>query len=325
MKELRALALLAAFCGCARAPELPEMAKLENYAFAPASSLESRIAAVPPAVLESFRAEDQRPDYASYLPSPEERKILLEYLALLPPEYTKVFKARCVGLYFISGFIGNGVTNWVAGPDGKIYFYIILNPNAFNEDLSETLTERERSCFRPEAGWSVAVSAGRRYKGLLYALAHEAAHGLDYAVGISPYTDDTMPEYFRPKKNLARDFFGGVWQDYRLPRPAADFPGRDQITFYGLGGGPKLDISGALPLYQDLYAGQFVSLYGARSWAEDLAELETFHAITERLRQPVRVTLVSPGGRHTMRPMDGKASARAAVLRGFMANINIAE
>lgn len=322
MRKFLVPVLLAAFCGCARVPELPEMARLGSYAFDPVSALEARIAAVPAPVLEYFRTEDQRPDYAAYLPSHAEKKLLLDYLALLPPEYAKVFKARCVGLYFISGFIGNGVTNWVAGSDGKIYFYIILNPDAFNKDLSETLTERERSCFRPEAGWSVAVSAGRRYKGLLYALAHEAAHGLDYAVGISPYTDDTMPEYFRPKKNLARDFFGGVWQDYRLPRPAADFPGRDKITFYGLGGGPKLDISGALPLYKDLYAGQFVSLYGARSWAEDLAELETFHAITERLRQPVRVTFISPGGRQTMRPMDGKAAARAAVLRSFMEKIN---
>jgi hypothetical protein len=322
MRKLLVPVLLAALCGCARAPELAEMARLESYAFAPASALESRIGAVPAPVLEFFRAEDQRPDYAAYLPSPGEKQLLLDYLALLPPEYEKVFKARCVGIYFIPGFIGNGVTNWVIGPENKVYFYIILNPAAFNSDLSETLTERERSCFRPEPGWDVTVSAGRKYKGLLYALAHEAAHGLDYAVGISPYTDDTMPEHFRPKQNLARNFFGGVWQDYRLPLPAADYPGRDKITFYGLGGGPKLDISGALPLYKALYAGQFVSLYGSRTWAEDLAELETFHFITERLRQPVRVRFVSPGGRYIMRPMDGKAADRAAVLRAFMEKIN---
>lgn len=231
-----------------------------------------------------------------------------------------------MGVYFVSGFIGNGVTNWVVGPGGKIYFYIILNPDAFKKDLSETLTERERSCFKPSAGWDVTVSAGRKYKGLLYALAHEAAHGLDYAVGISPYTDDTMPEYLRPKKNLARDFFSGVWQDYRLPQPDADFPWRDRITFYGLGGGPKVEMAEATELYGPLTSGYFVSLYGARSWAEDLAELETFHLITERLRQPVRVTLVSPGGgRVTLRPMDGKASERAAQLRLFMASIDISE
>ncbi|MCM2266498.1 MAG: hypothetical protein NDI60_01845 [Elusimicrobiales bacterium] len=322
MRKFLALALLAGACGCGKTPDLPAMARLETYAFSPASSLESRMTAVPAEVLEYFSAEDKRPDYASYLPTPEEKQLLLDYLRLLPPVYEKVFKARCVGIYFISGFTGNGVTNWVIGPGDKVYFYLALNPAAFKQDLSQTLTERERSCFKPKPGWEVAVAAGGKYKGLLYALAHEAAHGLDYAAGVSPYTDDTMPERYRPAKCLTGNFFPGVWQGYRQPLPAADFPLRDQITFYGLGGGPRLELYQAPGLYMALAKSQFASLYGARSWAEDLAELETFHTLTAVLGQQPRITLKGPDGvRYTIRPMDGPAAARAAVLRQLLQKV----
>jgi len=300
-------ALLAALLGAAqacgpKAPELPAMSRLESYAFDPASPLADRVKAVPRGVLDYFSAEDKRPDYASYSPTPSEKKLLLDYLRLLPPVYEKTFKARCAGIYFISGFIGNGVTNWVIGPDEKVYFYMILNPDAFKKSLSRTLTERERSCFIPRKGWDVRVEAGEKYKGLLYALAHEGTHGLDYAAGITPYTDDTMPAYYRPRRTVAGSFFLRRWEAYSKPRPGLDFPGRERIIFYGLGGGPKLDIGEAERLYKGLLAGGFISLYGARSWAEELAELATFSAL-DTLGQPYVITLTSPGKPYALKPM----------------------
>ena len=177
--------LLAAGQGCARKPALPLLpfSRLEYYSFDPASPLEDRITVITAGLLENYRAWDQRPDYTAYVPTASDKALLIKYLELLPPVYERVFKARCAGIDFISGFMGNGVTNWVIGPGGKVYFHITLNPASLKAGLSETLTKRERSCFKPRAGWDVSVDAGQGYKGLLYALFHEGTHGLDFAGG----------------------------------------------------------------------------------------------------------------------------------------------
>ncbi|HAT73192.1 MAG TPA: hypothetical protein DCS63_10290 [Elusimicrobia bacterium] len=307
-------------CG-SKAPELRATNRLETFAFTPASALEDRISAVPLEVLEYFRAEDKRPDYASYSPSMDEKKLLLDYLRLLPAVYERVFRARCAGIYFISGFTGAGVTDWVIGPGQKVYFYIILNPGSFKKSLSQTLTERERSCFSGRNGWDVRIEAGGGYKGVFYALAHEATHGLDYALGITPYTDNTMPEYYRPKKHIAGDLFMKTWAGYSQPHAGSDFPGRDRTTFYGLGGGPKLDISEAPALYKGLAGSGFVSLYGARTWAEDLAELATFGVLAKKPGQPYAIVLRTPAETFRVEPMRGAAGARAAEALGYMEKI----
>lgn len=284
MSASRALALALllppAAAGCKKAPppELQPQNRLDSYAFDPASPLESRVTAPPPAVLGFMRAFDGRPDYKGYEPAAADRALVLAYLRLLPPAYEKTFKARCVGIYFIPGMLGNGLADWIAGPDRKIYFQIVLNPAALRKGLSETLTERERSCFIPRAGWSLRVDAGQKYKGLLYSLAHEGAHGLDYAAGITPYTDDSMPAYYRPRRALSGDFFLKRWTGYASPRRELSFPGRDKVTFYGFGGGPKLDITSAPGIYEGMLKGGFISLYASRSWAEELADLATFSA-----------------------------------------------
>jgi len=321
-KRLLLLAALVAIGGCNRRPKLDPLVRLESYAFNASAPLESRITEIPAELLAFYASEDKRPDYAAYRPSAADKALVMKYLRLLPPVYERVFAKRCVGVYFVKGLIGNGITSWVAGPDDKVYFHITLNPAMLQQDLSAIMTERERSCFKPKAGWDVTVAAGHNYKGLLYGLVHEAAHGLDYAAGISPYTDDTMPAYYWPPKQLSGGFFFDLWADYRTAHLEGDFPGRDRITFYGLGGGPKLDITEAPELYKDLAASGFPSLYGARSWAEDLAELETFYTLTVSLKQPVRVTLASPEGKYSLATMDGKALGRAEELRSYMEKID---
>jgi hypothetical protein len=321
--RLLLLAALLAIGGCNRKPELTPLVRLETYSFDAASPLESRITEIPAELLSFYASEDKRPDYAAHRPSAADKALVMTYLRLLPPVYERVFAKRCVGVYFVEGLIGNGITSWVAGPDDKIYFHITLNPASLKQNISETMTERERSCFKPRPGWDVTVNSGHKYKGLLYGLAHEAAHGLDYVAGVSPYTDDSMPAYYWPDNQLSGGFFFDLWADYRRAHLLGDFPGRDRITFYGLGGGPKLEITEARELYQGLAASGFASLYGARSWAEDLAELETFYTLTAGLDQPVRVTLSSPdGGKYSLSTMNSNALGRALQLRSFMEKIN---
>lgn len=314
--------LLSAAQGCTRKPaELPALGRLETLGFDPASSLEDRITVMPPAMLEHYRDWDKRPDYASYKPSAADKALLIEYLRLLPPVYERVFKARCAGIYFVSGLMGNGVTTWVIGPEDKVYFHITLNPAALKAGLSETLTNRERSCFVPRAGWDVRVDAGTRYKGLLYALLHEGTHGLDYAAGISPYCDDTMPKYYWPAEAVSGSYFYKTWSDYSVPFKRSDFHGRDMITFYGLGGGPKIDITGAKYVYAGLEKSPFISLYGSRSWAEDLAELATFAVLTGKLGQPYKIRIQYQGTLATLEPMKGAAGKRAGEALSYLEKI----
>ncbi len=307
LKAALLAALLGAVPGCGpKAPELPALNRLESYSFDPASPLETRIKLIPAPVLEFFRAFDSRPDYAGYAPTAADRALVLAYLRLLPPAYEKTFRERCVGIYFVPGMVGNGLTDWISGPGGKIYFHMILNPAALRDDLSRTLTDRDKSCFIPRKGWTLRVEAGDKYKGLLYSLVHEGTHGLDYAAGVTPYADDTMPAYYRPRRAVSGGFCLKRWAGYSSPRPEADFPGRDKLTFYGLGNGPKLDISAAPELYAGMLKGGFISLYGARSWAEELAELATF-SVLDTLEQPYEITVTSPGGKKSFKPMAGAA------------------
>ena len=84
-----------------------------------------------------------------------------------------------------------------------------------------------------------------------------------------------------------------------------------------------MDTSEALPLYKGLAGSGFVSLYGARSWAEDLAELATFALLTGSLGQPYRILVQSPDRKYLLEPMSGRAaSARAAAALGYIKKIN---
>jgi len=315
--------LLGAAQGCSRkVPELPALCRLETYAFNPASVLAGRITAVPAGLLEHFRREDKKTDYSAYEPTVADRVLVMKYLRLLPPVYEKILTERCVGIYFISGLIGNGVTSWVIGPGEKVYFYIVLNPAVFKAGLSETLTGREKSCFIPVKGWDIRVDAGTKYKGLLYALFHEATHGLDYAAGITPCPDDSMPALYAPEVHVSGAFFFKTWAEFSKPRKRNDFHGRDKITFYGLGGGPRLDMKEAVPLYMGLSGSGFVSLYGARSWVEDLADLSTFAVLTGKLGQPYRILVQDPGGMNMLEPMSGRAGARAAAALEYIKELD---
>lgn len=287
------------------------MARLEIYAYDPSSRFEDRIGPMPAKLLEQYRLMDGRPDYTAYAPSAAEKALLLEYLRLMPPAVERIFRDKCVGLYFVRGFMGNGMTSWVADGSGKVYFHMALNPAAFRQTLSETLTERESSCFIPAKGWKVSVDAGKKYKGLAYAIFHEGAHAVDYMAGITPMVDPYMPAAYRPTPHSYAGLFTSAWAAYSSPAPGSDYAGRTKLTFYGLGGDPKIPLAGAAELYNGLMGSPFVSLYGSKSMAEDLAELTAYDLIVRRLGQPYRIIVTGPEGEIVSEPMKGRAGARA--------------
>ena len=287
------------------------MARLEFYGYNPSSSLEERIGPMPEKVLEQYRLMDGRPDYKSYSPSPAEKALIFEYLRLMPAGVERLFREKCVGLYFVEGFAGNGMTSWVADPRGRLYFHMALNPAVLRQTLSETLTERERSCFIPAKGWKLSVDAGSKYKGLAYALFHESAHAADYMSGITPLADPEVPERYRRLAGPDKGLFTKNWASYSAPVHGRDYPGREKLTFYGLGGGPKIAMPEAPGLYRGLKNSPFVSLYGSKSWAEDQAELTAYYLIVRGLGQPYRIALAGPGTEEIIEPMRGRAAGRA--------------
>jgi hypothetical protein len=170
---------------------------------------------------------------------------------------------------------------------------------------------------------SINVYAGAKYKGLAYALFHEATHAVDYVKGITPFVEPGLLEIYWPERNTKGNIFFNVWQDYSIPRSGRDFSGRDRIKFYGLGGGPKLEMKEAPALYKGLAASPFISSYGSKNWAEDLAEFATFQMITAKLGQPYIITLSGFGKDMIFKPMSSSKRKRGAEIMKILEDISL--
>ncbi|MCX5797492.1 MAG: hypothetical protein NTY77_18525 [Elusimicrobia bacterium] len=217
-----------------------------------------------------------------------------------------------MGVYFVKNFTGNGMSDWLLDESGQVYAWLVLNPAAFRKTISETLAAREASVFKGDAG--VTVDCGTRYQGVLYTILHEGLHVYDYVRGVTPYVEDMVVYATRGGQGLGVSW--DVWQSKNEPRPGSDYPGRDKLRFYGLGGGPAIPAADAAKVYKGLMNSPFPSLYGSRSWAEDAAELFTFYHLTRALKQPYAIRVA---GREPMilSPMKGgKAFGRAQGLYG---------
>jgi hypothetical protein len=291
--SVAAVVLLAA-AGCASHPKggsarervaaTPAM-NLKNYKFDPASSIADRIQPAPAFVLKHLEEMDGRDDYAAYTPTDAEKQLVLQYLDLLPAWFDAMLKERLVGIYFIDNYVGSGMTEFVLDKADKIHAFIAINPATLAQGMSEWMTAREASCFSGAAAGEadVFVDCGTAYKALLYVLAHECGHVADYVYHYTPYVEPTIEELGLGVSKTT--FIENVWADYAKPEERADFPGRTDVTFYGLGGGPKIPVANAGDLYLKLSNSPFPSLYAAENWAEDFAECFTWYFFTTRLGQ----------------------------------------
>ena len=251
--------------------------ELSYYDFKPSVPL-PRLQPMPPELLAAWRTIDQAP-YAAYTPTVREAEILASAFAGLPAPMRKVLSERLIAVYLVKGLKGNGITDWVVDESSRTYAYIILNPAGFHQTLSQLLTERDRTLFKGPA--DLRVEAGDT-PGILYTVAHESTHAFDYVRHVTPYTEPGQDPALA-KSRPAWD----VWTDYTKPKPAADYALRSKLHFYGFGE-PELEPSQAPELCSQWAKSPFASLYGSRSWAEDLAELFVLRHLTADLRQPVR-------------------------------------
>jgi hypothetical protein len=286
--------------------------RLESYSFDPSVPLAERVGPPPPFLLDWLKKYDGRDDYLGYAPTPAERKMITGWLDLLPGKMRAALEKRLIGIFLVDNFLGNGLAEMVLDPaTGEKYSWVTLNAGGLRRTLSETLSEREASAF---SGGGVSVECGgREPAGLFYSLLHEATHAYDYTVGITPYVE---PEWFEalnggpPRPEPAWE----VWKGYSAPGPGHDFAARKRLSFYGLGGGPKLKASEASSAYESLAASPFVSLYGSQNWAEDAVELMVYAATRRLLGSSCRVKYKGPSGLTASFKPGEEASARAEAL-----------
>lgn len=277
---MRYLLLLLSCAVAGRAAEPPEYRALKSYEFDASAPL-PRMRPIPPWLLRMWEDADER-KYRAYAPTRSERKIVTRAFARLPAPMTKVLAERLIGVYFVAGLKGNGITDWVLDSSSRPYVYIILNPAGFRQTVSEVMTERDLTLFRGKA--DLRVEAGAE-NGISYAVAHEAAHAFDTVRPVTPYAHEALYLALNPAPPGA--FGWDVWEKYSQPKSEADYPLREKLHFYGFGA-PELEPAQAVELCSQWAGAPFASFYGGRSWAEDFAELFVLRHLTQDLGLPLR-------------------------------------
>jgi hypothetical protein len=283
--------------------------------------LERRVGDIPSVFLDRLRSLDQNDAYSAYALPDDQREMVVRYLHQLPPANRRVLEARLIGLYFVSGLTGTGFSDYVLDTQGHLYVVMAFNPACLTTELSEWMTKRERSAFAGTNSF-VSVDCGTGYTGFLYAILHESTHALDYIERLTPFVEPALKALDLPPTAIDQQFTTGVWKSYSTPLPQHDYPLRAAMRFYGVPSANGLKLTDAGQLYDWLEHSPFVSLYGAQSWAEDLAESVTWFHFVSVMGGTYALKLTDPGGAtRSMRPelkvkeRPGWASVFQAVYR----------
>jgi hypothetical protein len=273
-----------------------------SYRFDERSTLASRVTAPPQVVLNYLMDLDSRTDYEPYTPDGNEMKIIENAIASLPAKHKGILKKRLIGIYFIRNFFGNGLTDWVVGPQKTVYTILVFNAGALAKNLTELLTEKEKTCFRiDDPEYEIYIDCGKKYNGFNYILLHESTHAVDYILAITPYADRQYKDYMHIGTSET-EFTKTIWNGYGASRGQYIFSGK--VFFYG-SPKPQLNVSKSAGVYSGLAHSPFASLYGSLSWAEDLAELVAFYHITHVLNQPYVINITRKGEKIlSVRPME---------------------
>jgi len=279
VKQILIMVLVAIAAAPARSAEAPDPKALASYGFDAALPL-PRLRPIPPWLLRLWADMDQAP-YKAYTATEQEAEIIRGAVAALPEPMRKTLSERLIGVYLVKNLKGNGLTDWVLDSSSRPYVYMILNSGGFRQTLSELMTERDRTLFRGPS--DLSVEAGDR-PGIVYSVAHESAHAFDYIIKVTPYTEPHLYDVLNPAAKPVKGW--DVWAEYSTPKPAADYPLRSKLHFYGFGA-PELEPAQAASLCGQWLASPFASFYGSLSWAEDMAELFVLRHLTQDLHQPV--------------------------------------
>jgi len=250
------------------------------YEFRPDRPIVDRINWKASEVLRYLRDYDSKPQYKIYEPSPVEKKQIERYFKLLPPAYQETVKKYVTGIYFIEDFWGNGLTEWVLGPDKKIYTFVVFDKSTLKQTIPQLLQKRDSTCFHPAPDYRLSIASNSRELGILYMMAHEFTHVLDYVYNITPYVDSSS-KFLKQHPLLTDRLMAGTWAEYDKIVPQKFFAEQPKITFYGFRKGPHLSYLQIQQIWPGMAANGLASLYAAQNWAEDLAELASCYILCD--------------------------------------------
>lgn len=265
---------------------------LKNFKFDPSSSVVSRIQAAPTFILSKLKAADNCSNYTSYIPSGKEMKLFNDYLKLLPPANINVLQTSVVGIYFVKGFNGGSMIDWIVDDKGNLYTYMVFNSKVLSMDITDFLSNKEMTCFESEKKtMSMEIYAGKKYKGLIYTLLHESTHAVDAMNRITPFV---FPSYAKMVKTPsdATPFTEDVWNHFNETVEDYDISHRKNIAYYK---DAPIEMAETLMMYMELEETPFVSMNAGISWSDDIAETVTFFHLTKVLKQPYEVRIKLKG------------------------------
>lgn len=118
---------------------------------------------------------------------------------------------------------------------------------------------------------------------ILYVLLHEATHVVDGVLNITPHFDDN-DNVVLPITDFTES--ESVWKTFNTTKDKLMSPILEKMRFRR---GKIMEISSAPDIYKTLSETPFVSLYGAASWFEDLAEMVTIYHLSVKMKQPYKI------------------------------------
>lgn len=261
--------------------DAPRAETLRRYGLDPASPLASRVRETPASVLKMFEEAKLPAPTPRALTGEEQRKLSAAF-AILPPLHQRILREHLRSVSFLDGMPNTALTSTVNPDEPYRMCDITIRAAILKENVSEWLTEKERTCFSTEnSPLNVSIEAGKR-DALAYVLLHEATHIVDFCLGITP----TEPV---GKPLAGNAFTDGIWSERTLHAPLYRDPLLERVRFYS--GGQPLPVDQAEAVYQSLRRTPFVSLYGSTNCSDDLAEYVAVYHWTQRLRQPFRIVV----------------------------------
>jgi hypothetical protein len=260
---------------------------LAKYGFDPSTALESRINGTPAAVLKMFKDAEAKP--AAHVLTAVERQKVSRAFAALPPLSHRILRERLRSVSFLDGMPNTALTSTVNPDEPYKLFDVTIRAGIFNEDVSEFLTQKERTCFET-ANSSLNVSIqGGTLDAIVYVLLHEATHIVDGSLQIT--TERGLGD--RLDKSSATSFTKDVWSGRTTLAPQYRNTLLESVRFRA--DGKVLSVDKAEDVYKALSRTPFASLYGSNNCHDDLAEVVTWYHLTEKLKQPYRIEIRRKG------------------------------
>jgi len=260
---------------------------LSTYGFDPSTALESRIGETPAAVLKEFKDTGLTP--TAYVLTAVERQKVSNAFATLPPLNQRILRERLRSVSFLDGMPNTALTSPANPDDPHRLFDITIRAGILHQNVSEFLTQKERTCFETaNSSFNVSIQGGK-LDAIVYVLLHESTHIVDGILHITP----EIGRGNGPDKFSATSFTEGVWIGRTTHAPKYQNTLLESARFYA--DGKVLSIDQAEAVYTALSRTPFVSLYGSNNWYDDLAEFVTWYHLTEKLKQPYQIEIRKEG------------------------------